>query len=534
MAASTPSARAALDELVHQFADPYAFVRELIQNAVDAGSAEIHVDVRHATEGPDAGLVTVHVDDWGEGMTREVIEKKLTRLFSSSKDGDRTKIGKFGIGFVSVFALDPDAVCIDTARDGQCWRVLFRADRTFELLALRERVDGTKIRVIKRGDAERFAEIRARVEASLRFWCRHLEAEVRFAGVPIRAPFTLEDAPCQVSAGADASRIVVGHRSDRSTFRGFYNSGLTLLESTAARPGDPLDGLGFKVSSPRLEHTLTRDAVIEDAGFHGVLRDVEALARTPLAEAVFDALERASTGPASHYLVHAALWHLARGLPPGLGARAVASSPGGAPLRIDALRRVPKDGAFLFAPVRSPVTDALEQRGHTVVLGSPDDARAALLLALAPGATAIAVAARWCLPRVLDPTEAPPPWPRLREHLDAALRIAGAKVRDVVAADFVHPDSSIAERIAVTQATPGELTSLDELETLKPGLFTRRHALLVNLGHPSVAAFVTLAEREPAMAAYLCLKAFRLGRDLDAAMDTALVEHLVEQRWPTT
>ena len=534
MATSTPSARAALDELVHQFADPYAFVRELVQNAVDAGSAEIDVDVRHATEGPDAGLVTVHVDDWGEGMTREVIEKKLTRLFSSSKDGDRTKIGKFGIGFVSVFALDPDAVCIDTARDGQCWRVLFRADRTFELLALREPVDGTKIRVIKRGDAAAFAEVRARVEASLRFWCRHLEAEVRFAGAPIRAPFTLEDAPCQVEASDGVGRIVVGHRSDRATFRGFYNNGLTLLETTEAKPGDPLDGLAFKASSPRLEHTLTRDAVIEDAGYHAVLSDTLTIARTRLAQAVFDALERAATGPASHYLVHAALWHLARGLPPGLGSRPVASSPGGAPLGIDALRRAPKDDVFLFAAGRSRLTDALEQRGNTVVLGRPDDARVALLQALSPGSTAERVGARWCLPRVLDPAETPRAWPRLREHLHATLRIVGAKVRDIVPAEFGDPESSIAERIAVTQARPGELSSVGELDHLAPGLFARRHALLVNLGHPSVAAFVALAEREPAMAAYLCTKAFRLGRDLDAAMDTALVEHLVEQRWPTT
>jgi hypothetical protein len=58
-------------------------------------------------------------------MNREIIEKQLTRLFSSAKDGDRTKIGKFGIGFVSVFAIDPHIVCVDTSRDGEHWRVLF-------------------------------------------------------------------------------------------------------------------------------------------------------------------------------------------------------------------------------------------------------------------------------------------------------------------------------------------------------------------------------------------------------------------------
>ena len=50
--------------------------------------------------------------------SREIIETKLTRLFSSQKDGDRTKIGKFGIGFVSVFAIGPDVVAARLVAEG--------------------------------------------------------------------------------------------------------------------------------------------------------------------------------------------------------------------------------------------------------------------------------------------------------------------------------------------------------------------------------------------------------------------------------
>ena len=134
----------ALDRLVNQFADPFAFLRELVQNAVDAGTDE--VDVRFAWAD---GRAVVHVDDWGSGMTRAIIESQLTRLFSSSKDGDRTKIGKFGIGFVSVFAIEPQAVCVDTSRDGEHWRVIFGEDRSFRLVRREEPVEGTKIQIFK-------------------------------------------------------------------------------------------------------------------------------------------------------------------------------------------------------------------------------------------------------------------------------------------------------------------------------------------------------------------------------------------------
>ena len=138
----------ALDELVNQFSDPLSFLRELVQNAIDAGSHEVEISPSFETKG-DAGVSVIEVADWGGGMSREIIETKLTRLFSSQKDGDRTKIGKFGIGFVSVFALGPEVVCVDTARDGEAWRVLFDRERTFKLLRLDEPIEGTRIRVYK-------------------------------------------------------------------------------------------------------------------------------------------------------------------------------------------------------------------------------------------------------------------------------------------------------------------------------------------------------------------------------------------------
>src|SRR5688572_879305 len=106
----------AVENLVTQFSSALDFYRELVQNSIDAGSSSISVWTEFTPgEGID-GAIGLHVDDFGEGMNEEIIDNQLTQLFSSSKEGDLTKIGKFGIGFVSVFAPKPKGVLVHTGR----------------------------------------------------------------------------------------------------------------------------------------------------------------------------------------------------------------------------------------------------------------------------------------------------------------------------------------------------------------------------------------------------------------------------------
>src|SRR5688572_2286957 len=109
-------AEQALTNLVNQFARPLDFVRELVQNAIDAGSPRIAVTVawQAPAGGERDGVLRLSVEDWGEGMDEAIIDLELTRLFASSKENDLTKIGKFGIGFTSIFALRPEAVLLRT------------------------------------------------------------------------------------------------------------------------------------------------------------------------------------------------------------------------------------------------------------------------------------------------------------------------------------------------------------------------------------------------------------------------------------
>ena len=119
-------ARDSLQALVAQFSQRGAFVRELIQNSIDAGAGR--VDMRVVEVGDH---VEVTLADDGEGMDRETIEDRLLVLFASGKEDDATKIGKFGVGFVSLFAVAPTEVVIDTARHGEHHRLVFDAQRDY-------------------------------------------------------------------------------------------------------------------------------------------------------------------------------------------------------------------------------------------------------------------------------------------------------------------------------------------------------------------------------------------------------------------
>lgn len=271
----------AIEDVIRQFADPLAFFRELIQNSIDAGSGEVEVTL---DRDPESGDVTISVMDWGEGMTREIIESKLVRLFSSGKDEDLTKIGKFGIGFVSVLAIEPEVVSIDTGRDGEYWRLLLFPDRTWELVELGHPVEGTEVRLHTSMSAEDFESFRKRAREAVHDWCRFVSVPVRFDGEDVRRPFELEGIIVEKFT-EEGTRAVVAVREDYQCRGSYFNAGLALQQVPSQWPH-----LEFILDSRYLEHTLTRDRVIEDKSFHRAIDILNELVDETLSESVADAL----------------------------------------------------------------------------------------------------------------------------------------------------------------------------------------------------------------------------------------------------
>lgn len=538
----------ALDRLVNQFSDSMAFFRELIQNSLDAGSQEVEIDFVH-----EGGKLVVHVNDWGAGMNREIIDTRLTRLFSSSKDGDRTKIGKFGIGFVSVFAIEPEAVCIDTGRAGEHWRIVFDERRRFQLVRLDQPVEGTQIRIFKQMDRRAFNRFRERAAEVIAYWCRHVRGDVRVEGELINEPFTL-DVPISAEAKlVDGEHIIVGHRDDGASFAGFYNRGLTLCEQ------EMIPGVAFKADSPKLEHTLTRDDVIREAGFERLMRSVRELVATKLCAAVFEALRDAvvkragAMGPSAAGLpelseddawVLAYLWRCAAvhekspaKLAEGCAAMPVFVSPGGQTWTLEDLRR-PAKREVVVATRRSELTAKLEAEGHLVVWlprvredeGKDEGSSPAWAAAYAAGrallervAPAVVEVEAWCTALPPRNSEEAQRWQILAAQVARLLDTWGAKVGGVHLGHLDYAGSAVREAVAITQAQFGELTRTEDCGELGRGLFASRRVVVLNADHPSVRTIAALAVDEPELGAYMAVKAFFLGRQLDAETDEALL-----------
>lgn len=269
-----------VSDMVRQFADKHAFLRELVQNGIDAGATRIDVRI----DRDDEGIVRTSVTDDGSGMTRATMEGPFLTLFSSSKEGDKSKIGKYGIGFVSVFALEPDVVEVQTRND-ESWLLKLFGDHTWEL----NRGDpnapkGTTVTLVQPMPVEGFQSHVTSATRALSKWCRHaripIELTILDAGDPNATRVVLIQEPFEGSALVTASwqegdeKVVVaagGLDPLIASFAGYYNRGLTLHETTAADHAIP--GIRFKIDSPKLSHTLSRDNVVRD----GELRRLQAI-----------------------------------------------------------------------------------------------------------------------------------------------------------------------------------------------------------------------------------------------------------------
>ncbi len=307
---------AALGVLVNQFGNAFDFVRELVQNSLDSGTAMVEVWTDFHAEDESGGMCEIHVDDSGIGMDEDTIDNRLTRLFSSSKEDDLTHIGKFGIGFVSVFAIKPQGVLVKTARGGERWEVFFNEERSIEKSHIEEPLEGTQVTVFKTMTPTDYQEAVKSIISMLMYWCKHAEKRIVFYDnadakrnnskdhgksrrrrqktvLEINEPMQVPGfAPIRVRRG----ETEIAMAFSRDNFYGFYNKGLTLKETQGLdipnRYRMFFDIVSFKIKSPYLEHTLTRDTILRDANFEKALDLLMETARTDLIENLLALLEK--------------------------------------------------------------------------------------------------------------------------------------------------------------------------------------------------------------------------------------------------
>ncbi len=231
--------------MIAQFADAKAFFRELVQNAIDAGSPTIDIKLEYDES---AQRMRASVKDRGEGMTREIVENQLLVLFRSTKEQDRTKIGKFGVGFMSVLSPNPEVVVVNTSRDGRRLTLHLYRDLSYELFDAGPATQaGTTVELeiaLDRREVDAFVRDS---ELSLVRWCRHAAVPIELA---VRTPFEtatrridrplgIEGALVEVRRTTDDGQltVVAAVIADATPYVGFFNHGLMLYETSQSMLG---------------------------------------------------------------------------------------------------------------------------------------------------------------------------------------------------------------------------------------------------------------------------------------------------------
>jgi molecular chaperone HtpG len=156
----------------HIYSSPQVFIRELLQNAVDAITARLHLEPAHTgsvwIELPaqeKARLPTLVFRDNGIGLTEAEIHRFLATIGQTSKRDDLSGgrsdyIGQFGIGLLSCFVVSDEIVVLTRSCTGENKTTEWRghSDGTYSVKAVEHEMEpGTEVRLrCKPGSEEYF------------------------------------------------------------------------------------------------------------------------------------------------------------------------------------------------------------------------------------------------------------------------------------------------------------------------------------------------------------------------------------------
>ncbi|MGF1509683.1 MAG: ATP-binding protein [Myxococcota bacterium] len=253
-----------LRALTQQFPEPLLCVRELVQNAADAESTAIHVDLSFDSE---RSLFRLSVQDDGRGMSAEEVEAYLT--IGCSHKGPEHR-GRFGIGKLSPYAMGIRRMVVETSNGEESHRLVFAADGSGTVTRGPRRAQGTSVRVYKSSDRETAQRLAQRTYELVRDHCGGLPQTLRVNGRElrdrvhqVRGRYTWRFASVSGSGtlGVQAEPV---HQ---------LSSGGILLEAGTALFGE---GVSYVLDAPALAPNLSRNAVRRDQAFEAMVREARA------------------------------------------------------------------------------------------------------------------------------------------------------------------------------------------------------------------------------------------------------------------
>ena len=179
----------------HLYSSPDVYIRELLQNGVDAIVAREKVDDDFREQ--EKGKLLVSIDDKkclsfrdnGVGLTKEEVHKFLAVIGESSKKDLETGkilsdyIGRFGIGLLSCFMVS-DEICVRTRsiREEKGYEWIGKRDGTYTLCELEDEVQaGTEILLAAKYGCEEY------------FTCEKVESLILHYGLILPYPIFTDD-----------------------------------------------------------------------------------------------------------------------------------------------------------------------------------------------------------------------------------------------------------------------------------------------------------------------------------------------------
>ncbi|HSI06531.1 MAG TPA: ATP-binding protein, partial [Myxococcota bacterium] len=223
--------------------DPYVFLRELVQNARDAGARLVRVNVS-----VEAGRARIVFEDDGSGMTFKHAKGYLFRLYASSKENQADAVGHFGVGFWSVLRWTPESLRIES-RTGDsegatdAWGVELDASLS-KVTDVRCALSsgGTRIVMERATRDDDLVNLARTVRERLAYYCRY----VRVRGGKERLHLWCNGE--RVDRELDVASVMEDSGSEATLAMSFSSAGAAGIVALAATPKVQLYARGLLVS----------------------------------------------------------------------------------------------------------------------------------------------------------------------------------------------------------------------------------------------------------------------------------------------
>ncbi|WP_412541116.1 HSP90 family protein [Longispora sp. K20-0274] len=257
----------------HLYSSPRVYVRELLQNAVDAvtatgaGAAEIEI-------GTDGHRLTIA--DPGIGLTEAQVHELLATIGRSSKRDElgfarHEFLGQFGIGLLSAFLVADEVRVLTRCGDAPTVEWVGHSDGTYTVMVSSEQRPGpgTTVTLVARAGSEQWFAAPTVLELA-KLYGSMLPFRVLVNGLPANG----EGLPWSADDPARRRADLVGYAQDILGFTPFDaielrvpGSGLTGVAYVLPFPANPAEKSGHRVYLKRMLLGEAIEGLLPDWGF---------------------------------------------------------------------------------------------------------------------------------------------------------------------------------------------------------------------------------------------------------------------------